>query len=103
MYTDDIHVSGEMFDSDGDPGSTGKALIATPTGSTWQEVPAGIPVLVTTAILNGIAVNTSQTFASVNCIGSQILTSGAEGWDSSSSAIDIPATGYYQLSCYYYY
>ena len=98
IYTDDIHVVGEMYDSDGDPGETGKALIATSTGSTWQEVPAGIPLLVTTAVLNGVAVNTSQTFAAVNCIGSQILTSGSEGWTSSSSAIDIPATGYYQLS-----
>ena len=98
IYTDDIHVVGELYDSNNQPGDTGKTLVATATGSTWQEVPAGIPVLVTTAILNGIAVNTSQTFASVNCIGSQILTSGSEGWDSSSSAIDIPDTGYYQLS-----
>lgn len=98
IYTDDIHVVGELYDSNNQPGETGKTLVATSTGSTWQEVPAGIPVLVTTAILNGIAVNTSQTFASVNCIGSQILTSGSEGWDSSSSAIDIPDTGYYQLS-----
>jgi len=98
MYTDNIHVSGEMFDSDGDPGTSGKALIATSTGSTWQEVPAGIPVLLTTAILNGIAVTTSNTFAAVNCIGSQILNSGSEGWDSTSSSISIPDTGYYQLS-----
>jgi hypothetical protein len=98
MYTDNIHVSGEMFDSDGDPGTSGKALIATSTGSTWQEVPAGIPVLLTTAILNGIAVTTSNTFAAVNCIGSQILNSGSEGWDSTSSSISVPDTGYYQLS-----
>ena len=97
MYTDDIHVSGEMFDSDGDPGSAGKALIATSTGSTWQDVPAGTPILLTTAILNGTAVTTSNTFAAVNCIGSQILTSG-DTWTSSSSAITIPDTGYYQIS-----
>ena len=98
IYTDDIHVVGELYDSNNQPGGVGKTLVATSTGSTWQEVPAGIPVLVTTAVLNGIAVNTSQTFAAVNCIGSQILTSGSEGWDSSSSAIDIPDSGYYQLS-----
>jgi hypothetical protein len=97
MYTDDIHVTGEMFDSDGDPGSAGKALIATSTGSTWQDVPAGTPILLTTAILNGTAVTTSNTFAAVNCIGSQILTSG-DTWTSSSSAITIPNTGYYQIS-----
>ena len=97
MYTDNIHVSGEMFDSDGDPGASGKALIATSTGSTWQDVPAGTPVLLTTAILNGTAVTTSNTFAAVNCIGSQILTSG-DTWTSSSSAITIPNTGYYQIS-----
>jgi len=97
MYTDNIHVSGEMFDSDGDPGSAGKALIATSTGSTWQDVPAGTPILLTTAILNGTAVTTSNTFAAVNCIGSQILTSG-DTWTSSSSAITIPDTGYYQIS-----
>ena len=98
IYTDDIHIVGELFDSAGEAGTTGKSLVATATGSTWQDAPAGTPVLLTTAILNGIAVNTSQTFAGINCIGSQILTSGSEGWDSSSSAIDIPATGYYQLS-----
>ena len=98
IYTDDIHVVGELYDSNNQPGETGKTLVATSTGSTWQEVPAGIPVLVTTAILNGIAVTNNQTFAAVNCIGSQILTSGAEGWTSSSSSIEIPATGYYQIS-----
>ena len=97
MYTDDIHVSGEMFDSDGSPGQSGKALIATPTGSTWQSVPAGTPVLLTTAIKVGIAVTTSNTFAAVNCIGDQILTSG-DTWTSSASAITIPNTGYYQIS-----
>jgi len=98
IYTDDIHVVGELYDSNNQPGETGKTLVATSTGSTWQEVPAGIPVLVTTAILNGIAVTNNQTFAAVNCIGSQILTSGAEGWNSTSSSIEIPDTGYYQLS-----
>ena len=98
IYTDDIHVVGELYDSNNQPGGVGKTLVATSTGSTWQEVPAGIPVLVTTAILNGIAVTNNQTFAAVNCIGSQILTSGAEGWTSSSSSIEIPATGYYQIS-----
>ena len=98
IYTDDIHVIGELYDSNNQPGDTGKTLVATATGSTWQEVPAGIPVLVTTAILNGIAVTTSNTFGAVNCIGSQILTSGSEGWNSTSSSIEIPDTGYYQLS-----
>ena len=98
IYTDDLHVVGELYDSNNQPGETGKTLVATSTGSTWQEVPAGIPVLVTTAILNGIAVTNNQTFAAVNCIGSQILTSGSEGWTSSSSSIEIPATGYYQIS-----
>ena len=97
MYTDDIHVSGEMFDSDGSPGQSGKALIATALGSTWQDVPAGTPVLLTTAIKVGIAVTTSNTFAAVNCIGDQILTSG-DTWTSSASAITIPDTGYYQIS-----
>ena len=68
LYTDDIHVVGELYDSNNQPGETGKTLVATSTGSTWQEVPAGIPVLVTTAILNGIAVTNNQTFAAVNCI-----------------------------------
>ncbi len=98
IYTDDIHVIGELYDSNNQPGETGKTLVATATGSTWQEVPAGIPVLVTTAILNGIAVTNNQTFAAVNCIGSQILNSGSEGWDSTSSSISVPDTGYYQLS-----
>lgn len=97
IYTDDIHITGEMFDSDGSPGQEGKALIATSTGSTWQTVPAGTPIILTTAILNGIAVTNNQTMAAVNCIGSQDLTSGAT-WTSSSSSITIPSTGYYQIS-----
>ena len=97
MYTDDIHVNGEMFDSDGSPGQSGKALIATPTGSTWQDVPTGTPSLLTTAILNNVLVNTTSTMAAGNCIGSQILTSG-DTWTSSASAITIPNTGYYQIS-----
>jgi len=97
IYTDDLHVVGELFDSNGSPGQEGKALIATSTGSTWQTVPAGTPIILTTQILNGIAVNTSNTFDSVNCIGAQNLTSGAT-WTSSSSSVTIPSTGYYQIS-----
>ena len=97
MYTDDLHLVGELYDSEGSPGQAGKALVATATGNKWQDVPEGVPSLLTTAIKVGIAVNTSQTMAAVNCIGSQILTSG-DTWTSSASAITIPATGYYQIS-----
>ena len=97
MYTDDLHLVGELYDSEGSPGQSGKALVATATGNKWQDVPVGVPSLLTTAIKVGIAVNTSQTMAAVNCIGSQILTSG-DTWTSSASAITIPATGYYQIS-----
>ena len=97
MYTDDIHVSGEMFDSDGSPGSAGKALIATPTGSTWQDVPTGTPSLLTTAILNNVLVNTTSTMAAGNFLGSQALSAG-QTWTSSAAGVTIPESGYYEIS-----
>ena len=97
MYTDDIHVSGEMFDSDGSPGQSGKALIATPTGSTWQDVPTGTPSLLTTAILNNVLVNTTSTMAAGNFLGAQALSSG-QTWVSSAGGVTIPESGYYEIS-----
>ena len=97
MYTDDIHVNGEMFDSEGSPGSAGKALIATPTGSTWQDVPTGTPSLLTTAILNNVLVNTTSTMAAGNFIGAQTLSAG-QTWVSSSSGVTIPESGFYEIS-----
>ena len=97
MYTDDIHVSGEMFDSDGSPGSAGKALIATPTGSTWQDVPTGTPSLLTTAILDNVLVNTTSTMAAGNFLGSQALSAG-QTWTSSAAGVTIPESGYYEIS-----
>ena len=97
IYTDDIHIVGELFDSDGEPGSPGKSLVATATGSTWQDTPAGTPVLLTTAILNGITVTNNQTMTGVNCFGSQDLSSGPS-WTSSSSSITIPESGFYTIS-----
>ena len=97
MYTDDIHVNGEMFDSNGSPGSEGKALIATPTGSTWQDVPTGTPSLLTTAILNNVLVNTTSTMAAGNFLGSQALSAG-QTWTSSAAGVTIPESGYYEIS-----
>ena len=97
MYTDDIHVSGEMFDSDGSPGQSGKALIATPTGSTWQDVPTGVPSLLTTAILNNVLVNTTSTMAAGNFLGAQALSSG-QTWVSSAGGVTIPESGFYEIS-----
>jgi hypothetical protein len=97
MYTDDIHVNGEMFDSDGSPGQSGKALIATPTGSTWQDVPTGVPSLLTTAILNNVLVNTTSTMAAGNFLGAQALSSG-QTWVSSAGGVTIPESGYYEIS-----
>jgi hypothetical protein len=97
IYTDDIHIVGELFDSDGEAGSPGKSLVATATGSTWQDTPAGTPVLLTTAILNGITVTNNQTMTAVNCFGSQDLSSGPS-WTSSSSSITIPENGFYTIS-----
>ena len=53
--------------------------------------------MLTTAILNNISISASSSFAAVNIIGSQVLTSGAT-WTSSSSSITIPSAGYYQIS-----
>ena len=97
IYTDDIHVNGEMFDSDGSPGSAGKALIATPTGSTWQDVPTGTPSLLTTAILNNVLVNTTSTMAAGNFLGAQTLSAG-QTWTSSAAGVTIPESGYYEIS-----
>ena len=38
MYTDDLHLVGELYDSEGSPGQSGKALVATATGNKWQDV-----------------------------------------------------------------
>jgi hypothetical protein len=97
MYTDDIHIKGEMFDSDGSPGQSGKALIATPNGSTWQDVPTGTPSLLTTAILNNVLVNTTSTMAAGNFLGSQALSAG-QTWVSSAAGVTIPESGYYEIS-----
>ena len=97
IYTDDIHVNGEMFDSDGSPGSAGKALIATPTGSTWQDVPTGTPSLLTTAILNNVLVNTTSTMAAGNFLGAQTLSAG-QTWVSSAGGVTIPESGFYEIS-----
>jgi hypothetical protein len=97
IYTDDIHVVGELFDSEGNPGAAGKTLVATATGSEWSDVPAGIPTLATFSITNGVAVNNSQIFATVNCINAAVLQSG--GFPTiSSGVVSVVGNGFYEVS-----
>ena len=97
MYTDDLHLIGELYDSEGSPGQAGKALVATATGNKWQDVPEGVPSLLTTAILNNVLVNTTSTMAAGNFIGAQTLSSG-QTWVSSAGGIVIPESGFYEIS-----
>ena len=97
MYTDDLHLVGELYDSEGSPGQSGKALVATATGNKWQDVPVGVPSLLTTAILNNVLVNTTSTMAAGNFIGAQTLSSG-QTWVSSAGGIVIPESGFYEIS-----
>ena len=97
MYTDDLHLVGELYDSEGSPGQSGKALVATATGNKWQDVPVGVPSLLTTAILNNVLVNTTSTMAAGNFIGAQTLSSG-QTWVSSAGGVTIPESGYYEIS-----
>ena len=97
MYTDDLHLVGELYDSEGSPGQSGKALVATATGNKWQDVPVGVPSLLTTAILNNVLVNTTSTMAAGNFIGAQTLSSG-QTWVSSAGGVTIPESGFYEIS-----
>ena len=97
MYTDDLHLVGELYDSEGSPGQSGKALVATATGNKWQDVPVGVPSLLTTAILNNVLVNTTSTMAAGNFIGAQTLSSG-QTWVSSAGGVVIPESGFYEIS-----
>ena len=102
IYTDDIHVVGELFDSEGNPGAAGKTLVATATGSEWSDVPAGIPTLATFSISNGTAVTRNQTFAQVNCINSLVLSSGSNpvlsGGGTTDVNITVVGSGFYEVS-----
>ena len=95
--TDNLELNGAIVDQNGSTGSTGQALVSTTNGTEWGSPAAGIPILLTTAILNNISIAASTTFAAVDIIGSQVLTSGAT-WTSSSSSVTIPSAGYYQIS-----
>lgn len=95
--TDNIEVNGAIIDQNGSSGSIGQALVATSNGTEWGSPEAGIPVLLTTAILDNVSVSSSVSFAAISMIGSQVLTSGAT-WTSSSASVTIPSAGYYQIS-----
>jgi len=96
--SNNIRVTGAYYDSSNTPGTNGQVLSSTVTGTSWvASSGAGAPVLLTVAVLNGLAVTNNQTMTAVNCIGAQDLTSGPS-WTSSSSAITIPETGFYEIS-----
>jgi hypothetical protein len=96
----DLRTTGTITLSNG-VGTSGQVLASTVTGTEWITPSGGggggAPVLLTVSILNGVAVTNNQTMTAVNCIGAQDLTSGP-AWTSSSSAITIPETGYYEIS-----
>jgi hypothetical protein len=95
--TDNLELNGAIVDQNGSTGTTGQALVSTTNGTEWGSPEAGIPILLTTAILNNVSISASTSFAAVDIIGSQVLTSGAT-WTSSSSSVTIPSAGYYQIS-----
>ena len=97
MECDELVLSGGIKDSNGSFGTPGQALVASATGDGWGAPALGAPTLGTFSITNGVAVNTSQTFATVNCINAAVLQSG-DYPTISSGVVEIVGSGFYEIS-----
>ena len=94
---DELVLSGGIKDSNGSFGTPGQALVASATGDGWGAPALGAPSLSTFSITNGVAVNNSQTFATVNCINAAVLQSG--GFPTiSSGVVSVVGNGFYEVS-----
>jgi len=94
---DELVLGGGIKDSNGSFGAPGQALVASATGDGWGAPALGAPTLGTFSITNGTAVNTSQTFATVNCINAAVLQSGSFP-SISSGVVSVVGDGFYEIS-----
>ena len=97
LECDDFILNGRMKDSDGSFGVPGQALVAGSSGDAWGALALGAPTLGTFSITNGVAVTTSNTFATVNCINAAVLQSG-DFPTISSGVISVVGSGFYEIS-----
>lgn len=97
LECDDFILNGRMKDSAGSFGAPGEALVASVGGDAWGAPALGAPTLGTFSITNGVAVTTSQTFATVNCINAAVLQSG-DYPTISSGVVEIVGDGFYEIS-----
>ena len=97
LECDDFILNGRMKDSDGSFGAPGQALVAGSSGDAWGAPSLGAPTLGTFSITNGVAVTTSNTFATVNCINAAVLQSG-DFPTISSGVISVVGSGFYEIS-----
>ena len=97
MECDELVLSGGIKDSNGSFGTPGQALVASATGDGWGAPALGAPTLGTFSITNGVAVTTSNTFATVNCINAAVLQSG-DYPTISSGVVSVVGDGFYEIS-----
>ena len=97
LECNDFILHGRMKDSAGSFGAPGQALVAGSSGDSWGAPALGAPTLGTFSITNGVAVTTSNTFATVNCINAAVLQSG-DFPTISSGVISVVGNGFYEIS-----
>jgi len=97
LECDDFILNGRMKDSAGSFGAPGEALVAGSSGDAWGSPALGAPTLATFSITNGVAVTTSNTFATVNCINAAVLQSG-DFPTISSGVVSVVGDGFYEIS-----
>ena len=94
---DELVLIGGIKDSNGSFGTPGQSLVASATGDGWGAPTLGAPTLGTFSITNGVAVNNSQTIATVNCINAAVLQSG-DFPTISSGVVSVVGNGFYEIS-----
>ena len=97
LECNDLVLHGRMKDSNGTFGAPGQALVSGSSGDAWGTPDLGAPTLGTFSITNGVAVTTSNTFATVNCINAAVLQSG-DYPSVSSGVVSVMGDGFYEIS-----
>ena len=97
LECNDLILHGRMKDSAGSFGAPGQAFVAGSSGDSWGAPSLGAPTLGTFSISNGVAVTTSNTFATVNCINAAVLQSG-DYPIISSGVVSVVGDGFYEIS-----
>ena len=97
LECNDLVLHGRVKDSNGTFGAPGEALVSGSSGDAWGTPSLGAPTLGTFSITNGVAVTTSNTFATVNCINAAVLQSG-DYPSISSGVVSVVGDGFYEIS-----